>query len=106
MDSSFATVEELQDYTTMPVLSALPSVASARKSGYDRRRLAVLTDPNSIAAEQFSVLSLKIVRSMQQTGGQVLVVTSAAGGEGKSFTLAQSQPGAGPFGGRQGSADR
>jgi succinoglycan biosynthesis transport protein ExoP len=86
MDSSFATVEELQDFTTMPVLSALPSVAVAGKSGFDRRRLAVLTDPNSIAAEQFSVLSLKIVRSMQQTGGQVLVVTSAAGGEGKSFT--------------------
>ncbi len=85
MDSSFSTVEELQAFTSMPVLSAVPSIPSAR-SGYDLRRLTVQHDPAGIAAEQFHVLSLKIARALQQKGGQILVVTSAAGGEGKSMT--------------------
>lgn len=87
MDSTFATVEELQDFSTVAVLGAVPSMPSAAgRSGFQRQRLPVVYDPDSVAAEQFQVLSLKVQRALQQSGGQVLMVTSAAGGEGKSVT--------------------
>jgi capsular exopolysaccharide synthesis family protein len=45
-----------------------------------------MTDPQSIASQQYGILTLKLQRWKEQTGGKVIVVTSAAGGEGKSLT--------------------
>jgi capsular exopolysaccharide synthesis family protein len=116
MDSSFETIEEVQGFTSIPVLSAIPTIANSlpkirpAKNGYhgpvrvefpkpkdDRlsqeeraqfqaHRLTVLSDPQSIASQQYGILTLKVQRWREQTGGRVLVVTSAAGGEGKSLT--------------------
>jgi len=116
MDTSFETIEEVQGFTSLPVLSAIPTIANSPlrirqgKNGHhgvmrpetpklkddgitpeERRhfqehRLTVLSDPQSIASQQYGILTLKIQRWREQTGGRVLVVTSAAGGEGKSLT--------------------
>lgn len=116
MDSSFETIEEVQGFTNIPVLSAIPSVAKSvprihsGKNGrhdpmrleglkvrgegitpeerrhFEKHRLTVLSDPQSIASQQYGILTLKVQRWKEQTGGRVLVVTSAAGGEGKSLT--------------------
>lgn len=114
MDTSFDTVEEFQCFTNLPVLSAIPTIPNrtiGRGSGrnarsgratslklvdegsalgqlkhYQKHRLAVLGDPQSLPAEQYGILAMKVVRWMEKSGGQVLVVTSAAGGEGKSVT--------------------
>jgi polysaccharide biosynthesis transport protein len=56
-----------------------------------KHRLAVVSDPRSVPSEQYRILTLKVMQWMRQTSredraGKVLVVTSAAGGEGKSVT--------------------
>ena len=116
MDTSFETTEDVQGFTNLPVLSAIPTITSSpvrmgsAKNGrhgpirlealklndngigpearrhFQEHRLTVLGDPQSIASQQYGILALKVQRWMEQTGGRVLVVTSAAGGEGKSLT--------------------
>jgi len=92
MDTSFDTIEEFQGFTNLPVLSAVPTIRNRRgippgqMQHYQKHRLAVLSDPQSIPAEQYGILSMKVEQWMAQSGGRVLVVTSAAGDEGKSVT--------------------
>jgi polysaccharide chain length determinant protein (PEP-CTERM system associated) len=114
MDTSFDTIEEFQGFTNLPVLSAVPTIPNrpaGRRRGrnstasrlaslklenegipagqlhhYQKHRLAVLCDPQSISSEQYGILTMKVEQWMEQSGGRVLVVTSAAGGEGKSVT--------------------
>jgi capsular exopolysaccharide synthesis family protein len=114
MDTSFDTVEEFQSFTNLPVLAAVPAIPDRtagrrldKNSGpsrvaslrlrdegiapeqfqhYQKHRLAVLSDPQSIPSEQYSILAMKVEQWMEKSGGGVLVVTSAAGGEGKSVT--------------------
>ena len=116
MDSSFETVEEVQGFTNLPVLSAIPTISDSlprmrlprngrhsaigldalkpkddgispeARRHFQEHRLTVLGDPQSIASQQYGILTLKVQRWREQTGGRVLVVTSAAGGEGKSLT--------------------
>jgi polysaccharide chain length determinant protein (PEP-CTERM system associated) len=116
MDTSFDTTEDVQGFTNLPVLSAIPTITNSptrtgpAKNGrhspirlealklnanaiapearrhFQEHRLTVLGDPQSIASQQYGILKLKVQRWMEQTGGRVLLVTSAAGGEGKSLT--------------------
>jgi succinoglycan biosynthesis transport protein ExoP len=116
MDTSFDTIEEFQKFTTLPVLSTVPAIRgrapetrpgkngdgalsqwAAPKPGdhgftpgqrrdFQKRRLAVIGDPQSTPSEQYAILGLKVQQWMNQSGGRVLLVTSAAGGEGKSVT--------------------
>jgi succinoglycan biosynthesis transport protein ExoP len=105
MDTSFDTVEEFQNFTTLPVLSTVPNIpgrapgirsvpngnsplSRGQRHDFQKRRLAVVDDPQSAPSEQYSILSLKVQQWMNQSGGRVLLVTSAAGGEGKSVTAA------------------
>jgi polysaccharide chain length determinant protein (PEP-CTERM system associated) len=114
MDTSFDTIEEFQAFTNLPVLSAVPTIPNRTAGGrlgknsgsrrvaslrledegiapgqmqhYQKYRLAVLSDPQSIPSEQYGILAMKVEQWMEKSGGRVLVVTSAAGGEGKSVT--------------------
>jgi capsular exopolysaccharide synthesis family protein len=116
MDTSFETIEQVQQFTNIPVLSAVPNIVNslprirqtrngnhgpirldglklkddgitpAERRRFQTHRLTVLGDPQSIASQQYGILTLKVLRWKEQTGGGVLVVTSAAGGEGKSLT--------------------
>jgi capsular exopolysaccharide synthesis family protein len=120
MDTSFQSIEEVQGFTTLPVLSAIPGITNSdtpvrvAKNGSKSRhqsivqldplklrddgispeqrrhlhqhRLTVVSDPQSIASQQYGILTLKVQRWRDQTEGRVLAITSAAGGEGKSLT--------------------
>ncbi len=116
MDTSFETIEEVRGFTNLQVLSAIPTIGTklpkirpekSRNHGstktegmtpagetmspearrhFQEHRLTVMSDPQSIASQQYCLLKLKVQRWREQTGGRVLVVTSAAGGEGKSLT--------------------
>jgi polysaccharide chain length determinant protein (PEP-CTERM system associated) len=109
MDTTFDSIEEFQGYTNLQVLSAVPTIPKragknygpqrtaslnledggidpARLREYQEHRLAVLGDPQSIPSEQYGILAMKVEQWMEKSGGKVLVVTSAAGGEGKSVT--------------------
>lgn len=115
MDSSFQTAEEMQEFSNLTVLSSVPTIDNSlggirpgrnghnggiagalleREGGigldqrrhFQKHRLAVAADPQSIASQQYGILTLKVHRWREHTGSRVLVVTSAAGGEGKSLT--------------------
>jgi polysaccharide chain length determinant protein (PEP-CTERM system associated) len=116
MDTSFETIEEVRGFTSIPVLSAIPTISNQlpkiravkkehrhpirleammplgnglspeERRQFQTHRLTVLSDPQSVASQQYNILKLKVQRWREQTAGRVLVVTSAAGGEGKSLT--------------------
>ncbi|MDP9055204.1 MAG: AAA family ATPase [Acidobacteriota bacterium] len=109
LDTSFETSEDFEAYTDIPLLSAIPSIATPlsgkQRAGrvtpirpspanlkgeagehFQNNRLAVLTDPDSIAAQQYNILALKVQKWMSRTGGKTLVITSSTGEEGKSLT--------------------
>jgi polysaccharide chain length determinant protein (PEP-CTERM system associated) len=111
MNTSFDTIEDVQGFTNLPVLSAIPTIptrapgrrnsgsnrvtslmpgdagaAPGRLKHYQKHRVTVLGDPQSLPAEQYGILAMKVEQWMEKTGGRVLVVTSAAGSEGKSVT--------------------
>jgi succinoglycan biosynthesis transport protein ExoP len=118
MDTSFHTIEEFQSFTTLPVLAAVPTIPVAvpeirpfnngngalsqwaaskleqdgftpgQRRVFQRRRLPVIGDPQSTSSEQYGILALKVQQWMGQSDSRVLLVTSAAGGEGKSVTAA------------------
>ena len=112
IDTTFDTIEEFQGFTNLPVLSAVPTIpnrpAGRRKNSgasrvtslklgdegiapgqlrhYQKHRLTVLSDPQSIPSEQYGILTMKVEQWMGQSGRRMLMVTSSAGGEGKSVT--------------------
>jgi len=111
LDTTFETSEDFESVMGMTVLSTIPSVdadqpgsrrdrkrgltvvsSSAKGAGTDRmlhfrkHRIAVLSDPNGIAAQQYGILALKVQKWMGKAGGTVLAVTSSTGAEGKSLT--------------------
>jgi len=113
LDTTFETAEGFEKFSSLPVLSTIPTIEDrARKSPqrmirpstpvasdnptghfsekqvqeFQKHRLPVLADPQSIASQQYGILALKVARWMTQDAGRTLVVTSATGGEGKSLT--------------------
>ncbi len=112
LDTTFETSEDFETVIGMPVLSTIPSIeangpdrgrgkkrsfalvssSSAKGVGADRKlhfqthRIAVLSDPHGIAAQQYGILALKVQKWLAKTGGIVLAVTSSTGAEGKSLT--------------------
>jgi capsular exopolysaccharide synthesis family protein len=112
-DSSFKDVEELQGKTGLAVLTMVPRIKALKRKkrktivsdlaaqGISVRPLdgiVSLTDPKSVPAEQYQVLATRFRRLAKPTGGLVVMVTSAAGGEGKTMTsvnLAASLAGSG-----------
>jgi polysaccharide biosynthesis transport protein len=112
MNATIVNVRELQNYTDLPVLGALPNLDLAAKGGPPAKETAIplipvagdltptllstaslranriitLTDPESVASEQYRLLSLKIRRHLVGHESPVLLVTGFAGGEGKTVT--------------------
>jgi len=116
MDTSFHTIEEFQSSTTLPVLAAVPTIPGrvpevrqlkngagplsqwaapkleddgftpGQRRDFQERRLTLIGDPQSTSSAQYGILALKVQQWINQSDGRVLLVTSAAGGEGKSVT--------------------
>src|SRR5579863_133866 len=114
LDTTFETAEALENCSSLPVLSTIPAIPAATPGNaktrgqtalnwappagaadrfteeqlrnFEKNRLPVLTDPHSVASQQYGILALKVAGWMRQNGGRVLAVTSATGGEGKSLT--------------------
>jgi succinoglycan biosynthesis transport protein ExoP len=114
MNATIANVRELQTFTDLPVLAALPNLTSHGKaagasskesviplismagntahstllssSALRASRMVALSDPESIASEQYRLLGLKVRRQLVAHESPVLVVTGVTGGEGKTVT--------------------
>src|SRR5213593_4994318 len=86
-DTTFGTVDDLQSFTTLPVLGTVPTIdkIKRRRSGPSRHPI-VLVEPNSVAAEQFRLIALKIRQQCEAGNLKVVMITSSAGTEGKSLT--------------------
>ena len=52
----------------------------------ENKCVVALSDPRSIAAEQYGILAMEVRERLGRDPGKVLAVTSAAGGEGKTIT--------------------
>ncbi len=83
-DTTFANVDDFQGFTTVPVIAAIPTVGTAKSK--PNEQIVSVSDPDSVAAEQYRVLGMKLQQQCAAHGTSVLMLTSAAGGEGKSLT--------------------
>ncbi len=83
IDSSLKTVDETERALGLPVVAAVPLLSDLDSLG-ERRELPVLDLPDSLVAEAFR--SLRTVLSLKEPADrQVILCTSAAPGEGKTF---------------------
>jgi capsular exopolysaccharide synthesis family protein len=102
VDSSFRDVDEFQSETGLSVLSMIPTLkarGASRKTqagakslshqysegGYrPANTIVTVLDPQSVATEQYQILAMRLRNSVKGTKCPVLLVTSSAGGEGKT----------------------
>ena len=85
-DSTFGTVDDFQAFTTLPVIGVIPNVdPKGRKKG-SNPPIVTVTEPDSVAAEQYRIFAMKVQQQCDATQSKVVMLTSAAGGEGKSLT--------------------
>jgi receptor protein-tyrosine kinase len=82
-DTTFSNVDELQGFTTLPLLGAIPSISPASSPS---ELFVSPAEPDSVAAEQFRVLAMKVQHHCAGTNSRIVLITSAAGSEGKSMT--------------------
>jgi succinoglycan biosynthesis transport protein ExoP len=85
-DTTFGTVDDFQAYTTLPVAGVVPNIAMGKKNKNLINPLVTVVDPDSVAAEQYRILAMKVQQQCDATKSRVVMVTSAAGSEGKSIT--------------------
>ena len=78
--------DELEHRLGAPVVAAIPRVGGWR-NGKDSR-LVMVTDPKSPVAEAYRTLATNIQYLASQRPLSLLLITSAAGGEGKTTTTA------------------
>jgi polysaccharide biosynthesis transport protein len=85
-DTTFGTVDDYQAFTTLPLAGVVPNIPPANKKDKRPNPLVTVQEPESVAAEQYGILAMKVQQQCDAAQCRVLMVTSAAGGEGKSLT--------------------
>ena len=85
-DTTFGNIEEFQSFTTLPVAGVVPHVQEKTKGRKTRPSIVATDDPNSVAAEQYRILAMKVQQQCDANQAKSVMITSAAGGEGKSLT--------------------
>ncbi len=87
-DTTFGTLDDYQTFTTMPAIGVIPNVCTVVGKKKDTVNVPIVswTDPDSVGAEQYRVLALKVQQQCEATQSKIVMITSAAGGEGKSLT--------------------
>jgi len=104
VDSSFRDVDEFQTETGLAVLSMIPTLkahGASRKEQSGAKSLShqyaeggyrpastivTILDPQSVATEQYQILAMRLRNSAKGIKCPILLVTSAAGGEGKTVS--------------------
>jgi polysaccharide chain length determinant protein (PEP-CTERM system associated) len=85
-DTTFSNVDDFQAFTTLPVAGVVPNVDGKKKKRKAQTRLITIEDPTSVAAEQYRILAMKVQQQCDPSKPRAIMITSAAGGEGKSMT--------------------
>jgi capsular exopolysaccharide synthesis family protein len=85
-DTTFGNVEDFQSFTTLPLAGVVPNVRFGKRKGKLKTSVVAIEDPDSVAAEQYRILAMKIQQQCDAANAKIVMITSAAGGEGKSLT--------------------
>jgi succinoglycan biosynthesis transport protein ExoP len=85
-DTTFANVDDFQSFTTLPVAGVVPHVEYKNEARKTHPSLVTIEDPSSVAAEQYRILAMRVQQQCYATHARAIMITSAAGGEGKSLT--------------------
>jgi len=89
-DTTFGTVDDFQAFTALPILGVIPNFgrkAKGRTKGEGPRSpIITVSEPDSVTAEQYRLLALKVQQQCEAANLKVVLVTSSAGAEGKSLT--------------------
>jgi len=106
-DTAYDTADEFQDSIDLPVLAVVPTITA--RNGLKstplnppanshikplqiegktavKNSIVTLSDPASIAAEQYGILAMEVRQRLGRDGSRMLAITSPAGGEGKTVT--------------------
>src|SRR5207237_284430 len=79
-------VDDFQGFTTLPVVGIIPNIEGEKNKGKGLNSIATLDDPDSVVAEQYRILAMKLQQQCDAVNAKTIMITSAAGGEGKSLT--------------------
>lgn len=85
-DTTFGTVDDFQAFSTLPVSGVVPNIPVGKNKGKVSNPIVTIHDSDSVAAEQYRILAMKVQQQCDANRANTLMVTSAAGGEGKSLT--------------------
>jgi polysaccharide biosynthesis transport protein len=85
IDSSFKSVEEIETYLKVPVLSTVPFL---KKKGKKALIVSSLEEGSSDLKEAFRLLRTNLKFALSEKPGKVIIVTSSQKGEGKSTVTA------------------
>src|SRR5207247_3315354 len=85
-DTTFGTVDDFQSFTSLPILGIIPNIQriKRRKSGRTKNPM-IIAEPESVAAEQYRLLALKIRQQCETANLKVVMITSSAGKEGREL---------------------
>jgi tyrosine-protein kinase len=86
LDDRVTSPHEVERRLGTPVLAAVPRVAGWRRS--DETQLVMRSDPKSPVSESYRTLGTNVLYMASQQPMNVLMVTSAIGGDGKTTTAA------------------
>jgi capsular exopolysaccharide synthesis family protein len=84
-DTTFGNADDFQSFTTLPVVGIVPNIQAGKKDGR-AAPIRAIEIPDSIVAEQYRILAMKVQQQCDAVHAKTIMVTSAAGGEGKSLT--------------------
>jgi len=85
-DTTFGTLDDFQAFTTLPAVGVIPNVVQHGKKHDSSSAIVSWSDSESVASEQYRVLALKVQQQCEASQSKIILITSAAGGEGKSVT--------------------
>jgi succinoglycan biosynthesis transport protein ExoP len=85
-DTTFNNVDDFQAYTTLPIAGIVPAIDYKKGKHKGKTQAVTIDSPDSVAAEQYRVLGMKVQQQCDAAQARSITVTSAAGGEGKSVT--------------------
>jgi len=85
-DTTFANVEDFQAFTSLPVTGVVPNFRLAKHRKKTQTAIVTVEEPDSVAAEQYRILAMKVQQQSDSAGAKIIMISSAAGGEGKSLT--------------------
>ena len=89
MDRSLKNIEEAKLLLDLPLLGTVPLIAEgANKSIGDGNRNSPLTEQSQAVTNSFEIIHTNLNFTLPDKNLQVVLVTSATSGEGKSFTAA------------------